>query len=86
MALADIRIISAELEISGLRERNGIVRVEFSRVAKINIERLMRLIKENAGKIKLDPKAPNVILLQSENIGLKEKSVYLKEKLEMLAG
>jgi transcription-repair coupling factor (superfamily II helicase) len=84
LALADIRIICGELEISGLKERAGVVRVEFSRVAKVNVDRLMRLIKENQGKIKLDPKAPNVIMMTSGAVGLKEKSAYLREKLEAL--
>jgi transcription-repair coupling factor (superfamily II helicase) len=45
----------------------------------------MRLIKEGAGKIRLDPKAANVILLQTGGIGLKEKSAFLRERLEALA-
>jgi transcription-repair coupling factor (superfamily II helicase) len=85
LALADIRIICRDLAVSSLRERNGLTRVEFSRVSKINVDRLMRLIKEGAGKIRLDPKAANVIILHTGGIGLKEKSAFLRERLEALA-
>jgi transcription-repair coupling factor (superfamily II helicase) len=85
LALADIRIICRHLSVSSLRERNGLTRIEFSRVSKINVDRLMRLIKEANGKIRLDPSAANAILLQTGTIGLKEKSAFLRERLESLA-
>ncbi|MDR1231252.1 MAG: hypothetical protein LBK61_07610, partial [Spirochaetaceae bacterium] len=85
LALADIRIICRDLAVSSLRERNGLTRIEFSRVSKINVDRLMRLIKEGNGKIRLDPTAANAILLQTGAIGLKEKSAFLRERLEALA-
>ena len=44
----------------------------------------MRLIKENSDKIKLDPTKPNVLMLSTGKIGLKEKSEYIREKLEQL--
>jgi transcription-repair coupling factor (superfamily II helicase) len=60
--------------------------VEFGRVARVNVDRLVRLIKESAGKVKLDPSSPNVLILQAGNIGLKEKSEFIREKLAALAG
>ncbi|MDR1148665.1 MAG: transcription-repair coupling factor [Spirochaetaceae bacterium] len=84
LSLAEIRIICREISILSLREHNGIVRAEFSKVSNINVDRLLRLIKEGGGRIKLDPKSPNVILLQTGKIGLKEKSEFIREKLEAL--
>jgi transcription-repair coupling factor (superfamily II helicase) len=86
MALAEIRIICRSLSISSLRERGGIARIEFAKVARSNVERLVRLIKESSGKLKLDPKKPNVLILTTGNIGLKEKSEFIREKLAALAG
>jgi transcription-repair coupling factor (superfamily II helicase) len=85
LALAEIRIICRDLAVSSLRERNGLTRVEFSRVSKVNVDRLMRLIKEGGGKVRVDPNAANVILLQTGGIGLKEKSTFLRERLEALS-
>jgi transcription-repair coupling factor (superfamily II helicase) len=62
------------------------VRVEFSKVSRVKIDRLIRLMQEGAGKVKLDPHAPNVLMLQTGVIGLKEKSEFIREKLAALAG
>ncbi|MDR1444424.1 MAG: transcription-repair coupling factor [Treponema sp.] len=86
LALAEIRIICREIAVSSLRERGGQVRVEFGRVSRINVERLVRMMKESSGKVRLDPSSPNVLLLHAGNIGLKEKSEFIREKLAMLSG
>ncbi|GHU92559.1 transcription-repair-coupling factor [Spirochaetia bacterium] len=86
LSLAEIRIICREISVAALRERGGIVRVEFAKVSKVKVDRLVRLMKESSGKVKLDPKAPNILLLQTGNIGLKEKSEFIREKLAALAG
>ncbi|MDR0464850.1 MAG: transcription-repair coupling factor [Treponema sp.] len=84
MALAEIRIISRLLAVSSLKERGGIVRIEFAKVSRIKADRLIRLIQESSGKVKLDPKKPNILLLTTGSIGLKEKSEFLREKLSVL--
>ncbi len=85
LALSEIRIICRNLSISSLREKQGSVRVEFSRVSKVSVERLLRLMKESAGRVKLDPHHPNIIILETGKIGLKEKSEFIREKLEQLS-
>ena len=85
LALTEIRIICAALAVASLKEREGVVRVEFAKVAKVNIDRLVRLMKESPGKVKLDPKQPNVLTLATGNIGLREKSEFIREKLAALA-
>jgi transcription-repair coupling factor (superfamily II helicase) len=84
LSLAEIRIICREISVSSLKERGGIVRVEFGKVSKVKVDRLVRLIKESNGKIKLDPKAPNILILTMGSIGLREKSEYIREKLAAL--
>jgi transcription-repair coupling factor (superfamily II helicase) len=86
LALAEIRIICRDIVVSSLKERNGLLRVEFGKVSRVKVDRLIRLMKESGGKVKLDPKAPNVLLLRTGNIGLKEKSEFIREKLAALAG
>ena len=84
LSLAEIKIICAKLAIASLKERNGTVRITFAKVSKISIDRLLRMIKESAGRVKLDAKQPNVIMLETGNIGLKEKSEFISEKLNQL--
>ncbi|MDR1411653.1 MAG: transcription-repair coupling factor [Spirochaetaceae bacterium] len=86
LSLAEIRIICREISVASMKERAGQVRVEFGKVAKLSIDRLLRLMKESAGKVRLDPKAPNVLILHTGSIGLKEKSEFIREKLAALAG
>jgi transcription-repair coupling factor (superfamily II helicase) len=86
MSLAEIRIICREISVASLRERGGMVRVEFAKVSRVKVDRLVRLMKESSGKVKLDPRAPNILVLQTGNIGLKEKSEFIREKLAALAG
>ncbi|MDR1252529.1 MAG: transcription-repair coupling factor [Treponema sp.] len=85
LALAEIRIICREIAVSSLRERDGVVRVEFAKVSRIKVERLVRLMQESLGKVKLDYRKPNVLMLTTGNIGLKEKSEFIREKLAALA-
>jgi transcription-repair coupling factor (superfamily II helicase) len=84
LSLAEIRIICRELAVSSLREREGVVRVEFSKVSRVKVDRLVRLMQESSGKVRLDPKKPNVLMLAVGNIGLKEKSEFIREKLAAL--
>ncbi|MCL1836626.1 MAG: transcription-repair coupling factor [Treponema sp.] len=86
LALAEIRIICRELAVSSLRERGGEVRVEFAKVSRVKVDRLVRLMQDSRGKVKLDPKMPNVLTLAAGAIGLKEKSEFIREKLAALAG
>ncbi|MEW6548462.1 MAG: TRCF domain-containing protein, partial [Spirochaetota bacterium] len=85
MALAEIRVLCRKLSVSSLRERAGNVTVEFSKVSKISVERLIRLIRESNGRIRLDPDKPNAIVLQTKAIGLREKSEFIRERLASLA-
>ncbi|MDR0637149.1 MAG: transcription-repair coupling factor [Treponema sp.] len=84
LALAELRVLCRNLAIASLKERAGLVRVEFAKVSRMNVERLLRLIKESRGKVKLDPHAPNVLILTVGAIGLKEKSEFIREKLARL--
>jgi transcription-repair coupling factor (superfamily II helicase) len=86
LALAEIRIICRKLTVSSLKERNGVVRIEFAKVARVKVERLLRMMKESAGKVRPDPKSANALLLTTGSIGLKEKSEFIREKLSSLAG
>ena len=86
LALAEIRILCRKLSIATLKENKGFVTVEFSKVSKISVDRLLRLMKESGQKIRLDPHRPNVLMIATGPIGLKEKSEFIREKLAALAG
>ena len=85
LSLAEIRILCRRLSVSSLKERAGTVTVEFSKVSKISVERLLRLIRESNGLVRLDPKKANAIVLHAKAIGLREKSEFIRERLASLA-
>jgi transcription-repair coupling factor (superfamily II helicase) len=84
LSLAEIRIICRALGVSSLREKAGLARITFDKVAKVSVERLIRLVRESG--VRLDPKQANVVLLATGGIGLKEKSEFIREKLSALSG
>jgi len=86
LSLAEIRILCRQLSVSSLKERAGVVRIEFAKVANVKVDRLVRLMQTSGGKIKPDPKKPNALLVATGSIGLQEKSEFLREKLSALVG
>jgi transcription-repair coupling factor (superfamily II helicase) len=83
-AIADIRILCRRLYVTSLREKNGLARVEFARVARVSVDRVLRLIAESGGSVSLDPRAPQCLLIRTGNIGLKDKSEFISERLSRL--
>ena len=84
LSLAEIRFVCKKLNVLSLKEKMGLVQIEFSQSSNVSIEKILRLVKESGGKVRLNPQRPNVLLLQTGNIGLKEKSLFINEKLESL--
>lgn len=86
LSLAEIRVLCRDLNISMLRERKGTAEVHFAKVAKLNINKIMELIRTSGGAVKIDPKRPEVLLVDTSKVGLKEKSEYLRDRLSTIAG
>jgi transcription-repair coupling factor (superfamily II helicase) len=83
-AIAEIRILCRRLYISSLKERNGQVTAEFSRLARVSVDRVLTLIKESGGSVALDPKQPNCLIIRTGQIGLQEKSEFISDRLSRL--
>ena len=82
--IAEIRILCRRLYVSSLKESKGLARVEFSRVAQVSVDRVLRLIAESGGSVALDPKSPHCLLIRTGSVGLKEKSEFVSERLSRL--
>jgi len=83
-AIAEIRILCRRLFISSLRERDGRATVEFSKLSQISVDRVMTLIKESGGSVSLDPRQPNCLIIKTGQVGLKEKSEFISDRLSRL--
>jgi len=82
--IAELKIIGRKLSIASLRERRGRVRIEFSKVANISVDKVLSLITESGGKVRLDPEHPHVLLMNTSAISLKDKSLFILEHLQRL--
>ncbi|RKX84781.1 MAG: transcription-repair coupling factor, partial [Spirochaetes bacterium] len=83
-SIAEIRIACKKLYISSLKEKNGAARIEFSKLSKVSLDKVTRVIKESGKSVFLNPKEPNCIFLKTGNIDVKDKSDFIKDKLSML--
>ncbi len=84
LALSEIRILCRKLSISSIKERKGVIQAEFAKVSDISVDKILNLIRESAGTVRLDAGKPNMIFFNLGNIGLKEKSEFIREKLEKI--
>ena len=84
LSLAEIRILCRALHIASIKERKGTLEIEFGRVAKISADRVVGLIQASGGTVKLDPRRPHLLVMDTEGIGLKEKSEFIRGRLSTL--
>jgi transcription-repair coupling factor (superfamily II helicase) len=84
LSLSEIRILCRKLRILSLRERQGQCTVEFGRMKDFPFEKAMRLLKESGGKVRSRPDKPNVLVLETTQVGLAEKSAFIRERLSRL--
>jgi transcription-repair coupling factor (superfamily II helicase) len=84
LSLAEIRIICRKLWIASLKEKRGLARIEFGKVARLSIDKVMKLVRGSGDKVKLDPQNPSSMILKTGEIGLKEKSEFIKDHLSRL--
>lgn len=84
LALSEIRILGRKLHVGEMRERRGTLEVEFRRVALISADRVLALIRNSGGSVRLDSSRPNILLLDTEQVSLREKSEYIVGRLSQL--
>jgi len=84
LSLAEIRILCRDLHVASMRERKGELEVEFGKVAKISADRVVTLIQASGGSVRIDPRRPNVLVMNTGNVGLKEKSEFIRGRLASL--
>lgn len=82
--IAQIKIICRKLSIIRLTERKQVVAVEFGKVADLKVEKVMNLIALSGKSISLDPRRMNVMYMKMNSVELKDKALYLMEKLARL--
>ncbi len=84
ISMAELRIICRKLKITNLRERKGNVQIIFGKLSIISVDKVMNLMKTAGGRVKLNPARPDGLLMETGDVGLKEKTEFIRERLESL--
>lgn len=82
--IAEIKILCRKLSIIRLSDRKGMVTIEFGRVADLNVEKVMNLIALGNKAVSLDPRRMNIMYMKTDAVSLKDKALFLMEKLQRL--
>ncbi len=84
LCIAQIKIVCRRLEIFHLSESRGIVQIEFSHVAAINVDKIIQLVKLSGGRVKVSPARPNFLTMKTDAVSLKDKALFILEQLRRL--
>jgi len=82
--ICELKIVCRTLDIYHMKERQGSVVVEFSRIASISIDRLIEMIRTSCGSVTIDPKRPYIMNMKTNAISLRDKALFILEKLQRL--
>lgn len=82
--ICELRIVCRKLDIYHMKERKGSVLVEFSKIASISIDKLVQMIQTSNGSVTIDPKKLNIMTMKTDAISLKDKALFILEKLQRL--
>ncbi|MFA6734048.1 MAG: transcription-repair coupling factor [Sphaerochaetaceae bacterium] len=82
--IAEIKILCRKLSIVHLTERQGTVTLEFGRVADVNPQKVIALIKQSGKSVWYDQRRGNFLFMKTDKVSLKDKALFLLEKLERL--
>ena len=58
--------------------------MEFGKVASVSVDRVLSLIQNSGGNVRLDPNQANVLIMDTGRVGLKEKSEFIRGRLAQL--
>ena len=60
------------------------VTLEFGRVAKLNVNKVMALIALSNKRVTLDPRRMNFMYIKIDAVSLRDKALFLMEQLQRL--
>ena len=82
--IAEIKILCRSLSIYHLREKSGVVELEFSHMAKLNPDKIISMLLLSDGRVQMDSRRPNYMKLETGAVSLKDKALFIAEQLRRL--
>lgn len=82
--IAELKIVCRKLKIIHLVERKGNVTIEFRALKLLNPEKLINLLAYSNKTVIYDTKKPMFLKLKTTAVSLRDKSLFILEKLQQL--
>lgn len=84
LSLAELKIICKKLEIISVKEQKNIIYVEFGKINKIDVNKVIRLLTEYSKNVSYNPSVPQILRFKFASLTLDQKTQFLKDRLNML--
>ncbi|AAC65332.1 transcription-repair coupling factor [Treponema pallidum] len=82
--VAEIKVRCEKLAILSLKETHESLLIEFDKVCDTAFKKILRLVQTSNDRVRLDAKQPNMLILTSDAIEIKEKGIFICEILKRL--
>ncbi|WP_445436081.1 transcription-repair coupling factor [Candidatus Borreliella tachyglossi] len=84
LILSELKILAKRLNIASLKERNGLLEIEYVNIESIPTKKIMSIINANPTMLKINPKYKNSIFLNLTNIQESDKIHCIYKNLNLL--
>jgi transcription-repair coupling factor (superfamily II helicase) len=82
--IAEIKILCRKLHIVHLIERNGMVSLEIEKIKYVNSQKVHDMLMQDRTSVAVVPAKPNFIYMKTKAVSLKDKALFIMEKLQRL--
>ncbi|AHH14121.1 transcription-repair coupling factor [Borrelia hermsii] len=84
LILSELKLLAKKLNITSLKERNGLLEIEYLDTNSIPVYRIMQIIKDNPTTLKINPEYKNSVFLNLKNVKGSEKINCIYRHLNLL--
>ncbi|ACH94852.1 transcription-repair coupling factor [Borrelia recurrentis] len=84
LILSELKLLAQKLNITSLKERNGLLEIEYLDINSIPAEKIMKIIKDNPNILKLNQEYQNSVFLNLGNIKETDKINWIYKNLYLL--
>ncbi|AFI31410.1 hypothetical protein Q7M_631 [Borrelia crocidurae str. Achema] len=84
LILSELKLLAQKLNITSLKEKNGLLEIEYLDINSIPAEKIIKIIKDNPNILKLNQEYQNSVFLNLGNIKETDKINWIYKNLYLL--
>ncbi|AHH08594.1 transcription-repair coupling factor [Borrelia anserina] len=84
LMLSELKLLVKKLNIASLKERNGLLEIEYLNTSSIPVTKIIQIIKYNPTIMKINPEYKNSVFLNLKNVKESEKIKCIYKNLNLL--